>query len=153
MTSLTTIPECNLFFIPPHQPILPIAHDYAQKTLEDPRRKPRFPLLGQELLGTVESQPNPQSRKFWRRRDGWTVTWYDGSAKLPQEVISLLEGNKLPGQGSVIIGTKGTMLLPHVGMPSLFPKKDFQSHSFGFLHSKAKMAPFAQLASKTSGFR
>jgi hypothetical protein len=25
----------------------------------------------------------------------------------------------------VIIGTKGTMLLPHVGMPSLFPKKDF----------------------------
>ena len=42
--------------------------------------------------------------------------------KPPQEVISLLEGNKLPGQGSVIIGTKGTMLLPHVGMPPLSPK-------------------------------
>tara|TARA_B100000925_G_scaffold282060_1_gene254506 strand:+ start:3269 stop:4591 length:1323 start_codon:yes stop_codon:yes gene_type:complete len=57
--------------------------------------------------------------------DTLPVTWYDGSAKPPQEVISLLEGKKLPGQGSVIIGTKGTMLLPHVGMPSLFPQKQF----------------------------
>ena len=57
--------------------------------------------------------------------DTLPVTWYDGSAKPPQEVISLLEGKKLPGQGSVIIGTKGTMLLPHVGMPSLFPQKKF----------------------------
>jgi hypothetical protein len=53
------------------------------------------------------------------------VTWYDGGARPPAEVTKLLEGKKLPGQGSVVIGTKGTMLIPHVGNPELFPKKDF----------------------------
>ena len=53
------------------------------------------------------------------------VTWYDGGQRPPESVTSLLEGKKLPGQGSVIIGTKGVMLIPHVGMPELFPKKDF----------------------------
>ena len=53
------------------------------------------------------------------------VTWYDGGQRPPANVTSLLEGKKLPGQGSVIIGTKGVMLIPHVGMPELFPKKDF----------------------------
>ena len=53
------------------------------------------------------------------------VTWYDGGQRPPPEVAALLEGKKLPGQGSVIIGTKGVMLIPHVGMPELFPKKSF----------------------------
>jgi len=53
------------------------------------------------------------------------VTWYDGGARPPAEVTKLLEGKKLPGQGSVVIGTKGVMLIPHVGNPELFPKKDF----------------------------
>ena len=53
------------------------------------------------------------------------VTWYDGGARPPKEVQALLEGSKLPGQGSIVIGTKGTMLIPHVGHPQLFPKKDF----------------------------
>ena len=53
------------------------------------------------------------------------VTWYDGGARPPAEVTRLLEGKKVPGQGSIVIGTKGTMLIPHVGNPELFPKKDF----------------------------
>ena len=56
------------------------------------------------------------------------VTWYDGSARPPKEVTDLLEGQKLPSQGSVIIGTKGVMLIPHVGKPSLYPKKKFADH-------------------------
>ena len=56
------------------------------------------------------------------------VTWYDGSARPPKEVTDLLEGKKLPSQGSVIIGTKGVMLIPHVGMPSLYPQKKFTDH-------------------------
>ena len=42
----------------------------------------------------------------------------------PQKVLDLVQGSKIPGQGSIIIGTKGVMLLPHVGMP-LFPKEKF----------------------------
>jgi predicted dehydrogenase len=54
------------------------------------------------------------------------VTWYDGSARPPARVLSLLEGKPLPKQGSVIIGTEGVMLLPHLGMPSLYPQKKFE---------------------------
>jgi predicted dehydrogenase len=54
------------------------------------------------------------------------VTWYDGSARPPARVASLLEGKSLPKQGSVIIGTEGVMLLPHLGMPSLYPQKKFK---------------------------
>jgi hypothetical protein len=53
------------------------------------------------------------------------VTWYDGDAKPPQEVQALLEGRTLPEQGSIFIGTKGVMLLEHVGKPVLLPEKDF----------------------------
>jgi predicted dehydrogenase len=57
------------------------------------------------------------------------VTWYDGDERPPQEVQALIEGTPLPGQGSIIIGTKGVMLVPHVAFPALFPHaqfKDFQ---------------------------
>jgi predicted dehydrogenase len=53
------------------------------------------------------------------------VTWYDGDAKPPQEVQALLGERKLPEQGSIFIGTKGVMLLEHVGKPILLPEKDF----------------------------
>lgn len=59
--------------------------------------------------------------------DGKTVkvTWYDGDAKPPQDVQALLGEIKLPEQGSIFIGTKGVMLLEHVGKPILLPEKDF----------------------------
>ena len=53
------------------------------------------------------------------------ITWYDGDARPPQEVQALLGNRKLPGQGSVFIGTKGVMLLPHIGMPVLLPEEQF----------------------------
>ena len=68
-----------------------------------------------------------------------SVTWYDGDAKPPQ-TISDLVGGKIPDQGSVFIGTKGLMVLPHVSAPRLLeldgkkelafdrPKLDGQNH-------------------------
>jgi hypothetical protein len=41
----------------------------------------------------------------------------------------MLEGKPLPKQGSVIIGTEGVMLLPHLGMPQLYPQKKFEKFS------------------------
>jgi len=56
------------------------------------------------------------------------VTWYDGKQRPPVEVQTLAKvsraaagdkRNKLPGQGSIFIGTQGVMLLPHIGQPRL----------------------------------
>ncbi len=54
------------------------------------------------------------------------VSWYDGDERPPQEIQALIGTRRLPGQGSILVGTKGVMLLPHVGMPVLLPENDFQ---------------------------
>jgi predicted dehydrogenase len=49
-----------------------------------------------------------------------TVTWYDGINRpfLPKE---LEPGRKLPDQGGLYYGEKGTILAPHMGGPRLIP--------------------------------
>jgi predicted dehydrogenase len=54
------------------------------------------------------------------------ITWYDGDARPPEEIQALAGSRKLPGQGSLFIGTKGVMLLPHIGMPVLLPEEQFK---------------------------
>jgi predicted dehydrogenase len=57
------------------------------------------------------------------------VTWYDGDRRPPAEVLALLERDAAPEQGSILIGTQGVMLIPHVARPQLYPKaqyKDFK---------------------------
>jgi len=56
------------------------------------------------------------------------VTWYDGDERPPKEVQGLLEGDKLPGEGSIFLGTKGAMLLPHIDFAMLYPDKDFAGY-------------------------
>ena len=55
------------------------------------------------------------------------VTWYDGKERPPQEVRPDLGVEKLPDQGSLFIGTKGVMMLPHIARAQLFPEKDFET--------------------------
>jgi len=54
------------------------------------------------------------------------VTWYDGDERPPKEIATLIEGEKLPSQGSIFVGTQGAMLLPHVSFPKLFPVASFR---------------------------
>lgn len=56
------------------------------------------------------------------------LTWYDGEAKLPNEIIALIEGKELPDQGSIFVGTEGVLLLPHPDRPILFPAKKFKDY-------------------------
>jgi predicted dehydrogenase len=60
--------------------------------------------------------------------DGKTVnvTWYDGDERPPREIQALIEDAKMPEQGSILIGTKGVMLIPHVAFPALFPRASFK---------------------------
>jgi predicted dehydrogenase len=73
------------------------------------------------------------------------VTWYDGDARPPAEIMDLVKpppapepaagsakGRKTKGdpdnQGSIIIGTAGVLHIPHIAAPKLFPiakYKDF----------------------------
>jgi predicted dehydrogenase len=56
--------------------------------------------------------------------DPLPLTWYDGDA-LPSAAGWPVE--KLPDQGSMFVGEKGFMLLPHVGMPQLLPADRFKA--------------------------
>jgi predicted dehydrogenase len=58
--------------------------------------------------------------------DRVAVTWYDGERRPPEDVQAHLEGHTLPDQGSIFIGGKGVMLLPHVAAPVLFPQAQFR---------------------------
>jgi len=61
------------------------------------------------------------------------VTWYDGDQRPPAEVQELVRNKKAPpekpwkltDQGSIVIGTKGVLLIPHVDRPRLFPAEQY----------------------------
>ena len=38
----------------------------------------------------------------------------------------MLEGDELPGAGSIFVGTQGVLVLPHVARPMLYPDKKFK---------------------------
>ncbi len=54
------------------------------------------------------------------------VTWYDGGQQPPKEIQALLGDQPMPGQGSIFVGTKGVMLLPHIAKPKLLPEAQFE---------------------------
>lgn len=71
------------------------------------------------------------------------LTWYDGEQRPPAEVMDLIalpeptgqrgdtdeQRQRRLGQGSILIGTKGVMHIPHVsGPPWLFPRETFKEY-------------------------
>jgi len=57
------------------------------------------------------------------------ITWYDGTAKPPAEVIALLEGTEVPNTGSILVGTEGVLLVPHDDVhPVVFPAAKFKDY-------------------------
>jgi predicted dehydrogenase len=54
------------------------------------------------------------------------VTWYDGDERPPKEIQAQAGLTRLPGQGSLFIGEKGMLLLPHISMPTLLPAAQFK---------------------------
>ena len=61
----------------------------------------------------------------------WTVgktlplTWYDGGRLPDRALMQMPEDAKLAGAGSLFIGEGGTMILPHVALPTLYPVEKF----------------------------
>jgi predicted dehydrogenase len=70
------------------------------------------------------------------------VTWYDGDQRPPAHILELVAMPKSAAsgdpkkkrqenpmdQGSIIIGTKGTLHVPHVATPKLFPLATFKDY-------------------------
>ncbi len=56
-------------------------------------------------------------------------TWMDGEKK-PDVGLSphLPKGHELPPSGSMIIGEEGTLIIPHVGPPHLYPVEKFKEY-------------------------
>lgn len=97
---------------------------------------PVFNALELTAPKTIRAEAPPINREIWTKKNlveyvfpgtkrtaGETLklTWRDGDGHLPPiEGLGLPAGHKLPGSGSVLVGEKGTMLLPHVGMPRVY---------------------------------
>lgn len=56
------------------------------------------------------------------------VTWYDGDRRPPAGITAHIGDRKLPGQGSIFLGERGAMLLPHIGAPVLLPEAQYREH-------------------------
>ncbi|MFK8115389.1 MAG: Gfo/Idh/MocA family protein [Rubripirellula sp.] len=55
------------------------------------------------------------------------VTWYDAAGITPPRELlgDVPKDYKLPQAGSVLVGEQGSLLVPHVAMPQLFPEEKF----------------------------
>ncbi len=53
------------------------------------------------------------------------VTWYDGGRRPDATLAQMPPDGELPGAGSLFVGADGTLVLPHVGMPTLYPAEKF----------------------------
>src|SRR6185295_6140495 len=72
------------------------------------------------------------------------VTWYDGAQKPPAEVRGLLEGDELPNTGSIFVGTQGTMVLPHIARPLLYPDNKYRDFKYPEVPSNDHWGQFAK---------
>jgi predicted dehydrogenase len=103
---------------------------------------PVFMAIGLTAPTSIRAESSPLNREVWykwsvveyefpgtARTAGTTlrVTWNDGAGKLPpRDRLGVPESVKLPQSGSLFVGEKGSMLLPHVGAPRLLPEEKFQ---------------------------
>lgn len=75
------------------------------------------------------------------------ATWMDGE-KRPSPELSphLPQGHELPPSGSMIIGEEGTLIIPHVGPPHLYPEEKFQNYPKPELEPKDHYHEFVEAA-------
>jgi predicted dehydrogenase len=54
-----------------------------------------------------------------------TLKWYDGDRRPDPTLTEMATDKKLPNGASLFVGESGSMILPHVGMPRLYPTDKF----------------------------
>jgi len=76
---------------------------------------PKWEVLHYRFHGTQYTTPGEFS--MW---------WYDGGKRPSTEGTHLSDGDKLPSQGVMLVGTEGTLLCNHGGSPQLYPQEKFR---------------------------
>lgn len=113
---------------------------------------PVFMALKLTVPTSIQAEAAPMNREIWSR---WAkvhyqfpgteftvsstlpLTWYDGEGRFPApEAHGLPKNYKLPGSGSVLLGEKGTLVIPHVAMPKLFPEDKFADYKIEAVPSR-----------------
>jgi hypothetical protein len=61
----------------------------------------------------------------WTAGDSVTVTWMDGGLKPLHSLARMPGAVDLPASGSLFVGEEGCMVLPHVGLPQLYPVEKY----------------------------
>lgn len=79
-----------------------------------------------------------------------SVTWYDGNERPPKDVADLVNG-KVPGQGSIIIGTEGVLLAPHMSTPTLYPGQKYEGFKYPKLEPRDHYMEYVDAARGASG--
>jgi predicted dehydrogenase len=96
---------------------------------------PVFLALGLTAPTGVRAEAPALNREVWAKRatvayefpgtrytaGPLKLTWRDGEGHYPpREGLGLPDDYRLPGSGSVLVGEKGSLVIPHVAMPRLF---------------------------------
>lgn len=78
------------------------------------------------------------------------VTWYDGDARPPADIMALAVTDlaKFPGQGSIYIGTDGVLLSPHLTTPTLYPREKFTGFEYPKLEPRNHYLEFVDCCLK-----
>ena len=61
----------------------------------------------------------------WTAGKTLPVTWYEGGRQPDIALAQMPADKKLPGSASLFIGEGGTLILPHVAAPQLYPQEKF----------------------------
>lgn len=113
---------------------------------------PVFMALKLTAPTTIKGDAPPVNKEVWTRQsvvayefpgteisggEPIRVTWYDGEGKLPpSEALRLPEGYKVPTAGSILHGDKGSLVIPHIAMPKLFPEEKFADYKIEVVPSR-----------------
>ena len=65
----------------------------------------------------------------------FSLTWYDGGRKPKDLGPHFDRRHGLPNGGSIFIGEKGSLVLPHVGSPKLYPEESYPKSKITFEES------------------
>ncbi len=92
--------------------------------------------------------PNEESHPRWEiihfefpgteytARDTVRMTWYDGGRKPDHALTGLADSEKVPSNGCLLIGERGTILCPHGGNPVLLPAGEFAEATVDLVDAK-----------------
>jgi predicted dehydrogenase len=107
---------------------------------------PVFMALGLTAPSSVVAESPPINHAMWTHRSKVSyvfpgtdrtaesvvpLTWYDGDDNPPPHAhLGVPSSYELPNAGSALVGTQGTLVIPHVAEPKLFPVEKYQNITF-----------------------